>query len=72
MLQPCHMGAGLLLLTLTAPPKYSIVTNLLFNIYLHTQWGGYAALVFPDTRDHYLLGETFNFFAGKIQVITLS
>lgn len=66
MLQPCHMGAGLLLLTLCNPNKSSIITNLLFNIYLHTQWGGIAALIFPDLRDHYLLGETFNFFAGRL------
>jgi hypothetical protein len=65
MLQPCHMGAGLLLLTLCNPNKSSITTSLLFNIYLHTQWGGIAALLFPDLRDHELVGETFNFFAGK-------
>lgn len=68
MLQPCHMGAGLLLLTLCNPNKSSIITNLLFNIYLHTQWGGIAALIFPDLRDHYLLGETFNFFAGRLYI----
>jgi hypothetical protein len=66
MLQPCHMSAGLLLITLCYPKKTSVVTNLLFNVYLHTQWGAIAALLFPDLRDHYLLGETFNFFAGKI------
>lgn len=69
MLQPCHMSASLLLLTLLTRsnnnPTIRAATDLLFNIYLHTQWGGYAALVFPDTRDHYLKGETFNFFAGN-------
>lgn len=65
MLQPCHMSAGLLLMTLCNPNKSSMVTNLLFNVYLHTQWGAIAALIFPDLRDHYLVGETTNFFAGK-------
>lgn len=65
MLQPCHMSAGLLLLLLTNPNKSSITANLLFNIYLHTQWGAIAALIFPDLRDQYLIGETFNFFAGN-------
>lgn len=64
MLQPCHMSAGLLLLLLTNPNKNSVAANLLFNIYLHTQWGAIAALVFPDLRDQYLIGETFNFFTG--------
>ncbi|CEP10586.1 hypothetical protein [Parasitella parasitica] len=64
MLQPCHMSAGLLLITLCHPKKTSVATNLLFNVYLHTQWGAIAALIFPDLRDHYLIGETFNFFAG--------
>jgi hypothetical protein len=64
MLQPCHMSAGLLLLTMSNRNKSSVVTNLLFNIYLHTQWGAIAALLFPDLRDQYLIGETFNFFAG--------
>ncbi|KAG1147431.1 hypothetical protein G6F37_007934 [Rhizopus arrhizus] len=69
MLQPCHMGAGLLLLTLCNPNKSSITTSLLFNIYLHTQWGGIAALMFPDLRDHELVGETFNFFAEHILIL---
>jgi hypothetical protein len=64
MLQPCHMSAGLLILTMANPNKSSVWTNLLFNIYLHTQWGAIAALIFPDLRDQYLIGETFNFFAG--------
>ena len=65
MLQPCHMSAGLLLITMNNPNKSCVITSILFNIYLHTQWGAIAALVFPDLRDHYLIGETFNFFAGK-------
>ncbi|KAI8365163.1 TMEM164 family-domain-containing protein [Blakeslea trispora] len=69
MLQPCHMSAGLLLITMGNPNKSSIITNLLFNIYLHTQWGAIAALVFPDLRDHYLIGETFNFFAEHILIL---
>ncbi|KAI8078294.1 TMEM164 family-domain-containing protein [Gilbertella persicaria] len=69
MLQPCHMSAGLLLTTLCWQNKSSVVTNILFNIYLHTQWGAIAALVFPDLRDHYLIGETFNFFAEHILIL---
>ncbi|KAI7866920.1 uncharacterized protein EV154DRAFT_432580 [Mucor mucedo] len=69
MLQPCHMSAALLLLTLANPNKSSVATNLLFNIYLHTQWGALAALLFPDLRDHYLTGETFNFFAEHILIL---
>lgn len=64
------MSAGLLLLLLTNPNKSSVTANLLFNIYLHTQWGAIAALIFPDLRDQYLIGETFNFFAGKKKMET--
>jgi hypothetical protein len=66
MLQPCHMSAMLLLLVMSWPDKSSPIPHVLFNIYLHTFWGTIAALLFPDLRDHYLLGETFNFFAGKL------
>ncbi|KAI8641238.1 transmembrane protein [Parasitella parasitica] len=69
ILQPCHMSAGLLLITLCYPKKTSVATNLLFNVYLHTQWGAIAALIFPDLRDHYLVGETFNFFAEHILIL---
>ncbi|KAI8369197.1 TMEM164 family-domain-containing protein [Choanephora cucurbitarum] len=69
MLQPCHMSAGLLLITMNNPNKSCIITSILFNIYLHTQWGAIAALVFPDLRDHYLIGETFNFFAEHILIL---
>jgi hypothetical protein len=66
MLQPCHMSAMLLLVVMAWPKKSSPIPNILFNIYLHTLWGTIAALLFPDLRDHYLLGETFNFFAGEL------
>jgi len=45
--------------------KPQFVPQLLFNIYLHTLWGSVLALVFPDLRDHDMLGEVFNFFLGK-------
>lgn len=78
MLQPCHMSALLLITVMSAPER--TLSKILFNIYLHTQWGGYAALAFPDLRDHHLFLETFNFFAGKVapstnrtrQLLTLS
>ncbi|KAI8374704.1 TMEM164 family-domain-containing protein [Radiomyces spectabilis] len=69
MLQPCHMSALLLILTMTFPDKRSPIPHLFFNIYLHTQWGAIGALVFPDLRDHYLIGETFNFFAEHILIL---
>lgn len=48
------------------PTKSSqFIPQLLFNIYLHTFWGAILALVFPDLRDHDMLGEVFNFFLGK-------
>lgn len=65
MLQPCHMSGFLLVLSLLYPNKRSPLPHILFNIYLHLQWGALAALAFPDLREHYLIGETFNFFAGK-------
>jgi hypothetical protein len=45
--------------------KDQMVPQLLFNIYLHTLWGAVLALVFPDLRDHDMLGEVFNFFLGN-------
>ncbi|KAG1174618.1 hypothetical protein G6F70_007328 [Rhizopus microsporus] len=63
MLQPCHMSGFLLVLSLLYPNKRSPLPHILFNIYLHLQWGALAALAFPDLREHYLIGETFNFFA---------
>lgn len=66
MMQPCHMSGLLLLFTLVYPNKKSPVPHIFFNVYLHLQWGALAALAFPDLREHTLIGETFNFFAGKI------
>lgn len=68
MLQPCHMSGCLLIFTLVHPNKRSPIPHILFNIYLHLQWGALAALAFPDIRDHILIGETFNFFAGKVYI----
>jgi hypothetical protein len=45
--------------------RSQFIPQLLFNIYLHTLWGAVLALVFPDLRDHDMLGEVFNFFLGK-------
>ncbi|KAI9319189.1 TMEM164 family-domain-containing protein [Dichotomocladium elegans] len=67
MLQPCHMNALLLISVLSAPEK--MISKVLFNFYLHTQWGGYAALAFPDLRDHKMFLETFNFFAEHILIL---
>jgi TMEM164 family len=72
MLQPCHMSAILLVLVMSWPDKSSPIPHVLFNIYLHTYWGTIAALLFPDLRDHYLIGETFNFFAGEFFLIRWS
>jgi len=71
MLQPCHMSAMLLLFVMAWPQKSSPIPNVLFNIYLHTFWGTIAALVFPDLRDHYLIGETVNFFAEHMLILIL-
>ncbi|CAO3686930.1 unnamed protein product [Umbelopsis ramanniana] len=71
MLQPCHMSAILLILVMSWPDKSSPIPHVLFNIYLHTYWGTIAALLFPDLRDHYLIGETFNFFAEHIIILIL-
>lgn len=49
-----------------------LIPRLLFNIYLHTLWGAVLALVFPDLRDHDMLGEVFNFFLGKSGKFTQS
>lgn len=65
MLQPCHMSGVLLLFTLVYPNKRSPIPHIFFNIYLHLQWGALSALLFPDLREHTMIGETFNFFAGK-------
>ncbi|RUP43968.1 hypothetical protein BC936DRAFT_150132 [Jimgerdemannia flammicorona] len=65
LLQPCHMSALILIIAMSWPSKASPVPHLLLNIYLHTAWCGLSALAFPDLRDHYLVGETFNFFFGE-------
>ncbi|KAI9340974.1 transmembrane protein [Pilaira anomala] len=63
LLQPCHVSALILILMMAWPTKSSqFIPQLLFNIYLHTFWGAILALVFPDLRDHDMLGEVFNFF----------
>lgn len=45
--------------------RTQFIPQLLFNIYLHTLWGAVLALIFPDLRDHDMLGEVFNFILGK-------
>ncbi|GAB5589016.1 hypothetical protein Unana1_03916 [Umbelopsis nana] len=62
LLQPCHVSAALLIAVMVWPDKRSPLPHLLFNVYLHTAWGGIAALLFPDLRDHEMLGEVTNFF----------
>ncbi|KAI7889304.1 TMEM164 family-domain-containing protein [Mucor mucedo] len=63
LLQPCHVSAVILIVIMAWPNGMSQFTpQLLFNIYLHTLWGSILALVFPDLRDHDMLGEVFNFF----------
>ncbi|ORX47004.1 hypothetical protein DM01DRAFT_1310681 [Hesseltinella vesiculosa] len=69
MLQPCHMSALLLIFTMLYPKNKSVIPQILFNIYLHTQWGGLAALLFPDLSDHIYPLETFNFFAEHILIL---
>ncbi|KAI9254791.1 hypothetical protein EDC94DRAFT_237987 [Helicostylum pulchrum] len=66
LLQPCHVSAVILIMVMAWPTKFNqFAPQLLFNIYLHTLWGAILALVFPDLRDHDMLGEVFNFFLGK-------
>ncbi|KAI9265344.1 TMEM164 family-domain-containing protein [Helicostylum pulchrum] len=63
LLQPCHVSAVILIMVMAWPTKFNqFAPQLLFNIYLHTLWGAILALVFPDLRDHDMLGEVFNFF----------
>ncbi|KAI9470591.1 MAG: transmembrane protein [Benjaminiella poitrasii] len=65
LLQPCHASAVILIIIMAWPSSdevYQYIPQLLFNIYLHTLWGSVLALVFPDLRDHDMLGEVFNFF----------
>ncbi|KAG1181371.1 hypothetical protein G6F36_009935 [Rhizopus arrhizus] len=69
MLQPCHISGLLLVFALLYPNKQSPLPHILFNIYLHLQWGALAALAFPDLREHSLIGETFNFFAEHVLLL---
>ncbi|KAL1935641.1 hypothetical protein VTP01DRAFT_4781 [Rhizomucor pusillus] len=66
LMQPCHASAVLLILVMSWPDhKYPMIPHTLFNIYLHTLWGAILALIWPDLRDHDMLGEVSNFFLGK-------
>lgn len=72
LLQPCHVSAAILIMIQAWPSKLPRwIPRLLFNIYLHTLWGAVLALIFPDLRDHDMLGEIFNFFLehGLILVV---
>ncbi|KAI8640938.1 transmembrane protein [Parasitella parasitica] len=72
LLQPCHASAVILIVIMAWPndmPQF--VPQLLFNIYLHTLWGSVLALVFPDLRDHDMLGEVFNFFLEHGLILVL-
>ncbi|OBZ86323.1 hypothetical protein A0J61_05624 [Choanephora cucurbitarum] len=71
MMQPCHASGLLLLLALVYPNKQSPYPHIIFNIYLHLQWGALAALAFPDLREHSMVGETFNFFAEHILLLVV-
>ncbi|KAI8384020.1 transmembrane protein [Blakeslea trispora] len=71
MMQPCHASGLLLLLALVYPNKRSPYPHIIFNIYLHLQWGALAALAFPDLREHSMIGETFNFFAEHILLLVV-
>ncbi|KAI9484866.1 TMEM164 family-domain-containing protein [Zychaea mexicana] len=72
LMQPCHVSAGLLILVMSWPDhKYPIIPRVLFNIYLHTLWGAILALIWPDLRDHEMLGEVFNFFMEHVLVLVL-
>ncbi|KAI8376670.1 TMEM164 family-domain-containing protein [Choanephora cucurbitarum] len=71
MMQPCHASGLLLLLALVYPNKQSPYPHIIFNIYLHLQWGALAALAFPDLREHSMIGETFNFFAEHVLLLVV-
>jgi hypothetical protein len=51
---------------------HPLIPRLLLNTYYYTLWGAILALIFPDLRDHDMLGEVFNFFLGKISENSLS
>ncbi|CAO3690450.1 unnamed protein product [Umbelopsis ramanniana] len=69
LLQPCHVSAGLLIAVMMWPDKRSPIPHLLLNVYLHTAWGAIAALLFPDLRDHEMLGEVTNFFVEHFLIL---
>ncbi|KAI7908265.1 uncharacterized protein BX663DRAFT_493557 [Cokeromyces recurvatus] len=72
LLQPCHVSAVILIIIMSWPDNdYQYIPQLLFNVYLHTLWGSVLALVFPDLRDHDLLGEVFNFFLEHVLILVL-
>ncbi|CAO3621365.1 unnamed protein product [Mucor fragilis] len=72
LLQPCHASAVILVIIMAWPNDRSqFVPQLLFNIYLHTLWGSVLALVFPDLRDHDMLGEVSNFFLEHGLILVL-
>ncbi|KAI8341375.1 hypothetical protein BC941DRAFT_205959 [Chlamydoabsidia padenii] len=60
---PCHASALLLIIVMLWPFKQNpLIPRLLLNTYYYTLWGAILALIFPDLRDHDMLGEVFNFF----------
>ncbi|KAI8878436.1 hypothetical protein K501DRAFT_195862 [Backusella circina FSU 941] len=72
LLQPCHASALLLVMVMAWPDKANpFIPQLLFNIYIHTLWGSVLALVFPDLRDHEIIGEIFNFFLEHTLILVL-
>ncbi|KAI7885553.1 hypothetical protein K492DRAFT_203958 [Lichtheimia hyalospora FSU 10163] len=72
LMQPCHASAFLLILVMGWPNhKYPLIPRLLFNIYLHTLWGTILALIWPDLRDHEMLGEIFNFFMEHTLILVV-
>ncbi|CDS13339.1 hypothetical protein LRAMOSA05517 [Lichtheimia ramosa] len=72
LMQPCHASAILLILVMGWPNhKYPLIPRLLFNIYLHTLWGTILALIWPDLRDHDMLGEVFNFFMEHTLILVV-
>ncbi|ORZ21345.1 TMEM164 family-domain-containing protein [Absidia repens] len=72
LMQPCHASALLLIIVMMWPFKqYQLIPRLLLNIYYYTLWGAILALVFPDLRDHDMLGEVFNFFLEHSLILIL-
>ncbi|KAI7871799.1 transmembrane protein [Spinellus fusiger] len=69
MLLPCHMSALLLMIVIGYSNKLSVLPNLLFNVYLYTQWGALAALIAPDLNGLDLFGELANFYIEHALVL---